>query len=54
MTTVLRQKYHLRVSRDQVMILLRECDPEVKCISSKKAVILAYLQMPKPQWNVAY
>lgn len=28
MTQVLRQKYHLRVSRDQVMVLLRELDPE--------------------------
>ena len=28
MTQVLRQKYHLEVSRNQVMILLRDCDPE--------------------------
>ena len=26
MTQVLRQKYHLEVSRNQVMILLRDCD----------------------------
>ena len=28
MTQILRQKYHLKVSRNQVMILLRNCDLE--------------------------
>lgn len=35
MTQVLRKKYHLRVSRDQVMMLLRHLDPQ-GCASRKR------------------
>ena len=54
MTQVLRQKYHLEVSRNQVMILLRDCDPEGSASRQRRRLSRRIYRCPGPNgtWHI--
>ena len=54
MTQILRQKYHLTVSRNQVMILLRDCDPEGSASRQRRRLSRRIYRCPGPNgtWHI--